>query len=61
MGAGIVTGNRAVETATDNRAILHQHRADRHLAQVGAQARLLQGFAHKVLIPRTVDNLWFSH
>jgi len=45
MGSGIVRGNRLIEAFTDNHAVLHQHRADRHLAQRGALIRQREGAA----------------
>jgi len=50
MGAGIVSGNRLVETSPDNLAGNHQHCADRYFARRVRQFGLRHGGAHEAFV-----------
>jgi hypothetical protein len=54
-------GDRAVKTAPNNLAILHQHCADRHLAQGRTFGGQGQGLAHKVLILAAINDQGVAH
>ncbi|MNP62977.1 hypothetical protein D3C76_1583210 [compost metagenome] len=56
-----MAGDRAVEATPDYLAVLHQHRAHRHLAQQGALLGQGQGFTHEVFVAAAVDDLGLAH
>ncbi|MCY1175032.1 hypothetical protein D9M73_152520 [compost metagenome] len=56
MGAGVVAGDRLVETTPDDLTVLHQHRAHRHFAQGRALGGQGQGFTHEFAITAAVDD-----
>ncbi|MNT29331.1 hypothetical protein D3C72_1650640 [compost metagenome] len=56
MGARVVAADRAIEAATDDFTVLHQHRAHRHFAEGRALGRQCQGLTHEFAITAAVDD-----
>ncbi|MNR23990.1 hypothetical protein D3C85_1410440 [compost metagenome] len=56
VGTRVAGADRAIETATDDLAVLHQHRAHRHFAEGCALCGEEQRFAHEIAITAAVDN-----
>src|SRR5476649_517464 len=56
VSTGVVAADRAVEAATDDFPVLHQHRAHRYFAECCTLGGKGQGFAHEVTVAAAVDD-----